>query len=218
MCPSSTPRVRSFPHPPTSRCLWRRFRRESTPSRARHSSTRTTHDVRAPRVLLCLPRRRLQGDQDPSTSVFMRRIASHRARARWSTRDRRRAIVVAVWITGARIFAARANRARCAARDGATFAVRCGICVYEYFGRVGCARGARWWRRRSRTTWDRSIDRCECECAVTDGCELYLCANRRPSLSPRRSRLTSTRNSVPTRVVVSPRSFRSVTKRTPSVK
>ena len=101
----------------------------------------------------------------------MRRIASHRARARWSTRDRRRAIVVAVWITGARIFAARANRARCAARDGATFAVRCGICVYEYSvaldaraGRGGGVGG------RGRRGIDRSID-------VNANARLLTCVN-----------------------------------------
>ncbi len=49
-------------------------------------------------------------------------------------------------------------RARCAARDATVAAARCGIYVYEYCVRVGCARGARWWRGRSRTTRIRSID------------------------------------------------------------
>jgi len=48
--------------------------------------------------------------------------------------------------------------------------------------------------------------------------ENIFSTSRSPSPSPRPSRLTSTRNSVPTRVVVNPRSSRSVMKRTPSAK
>ena len=182
-------------------------------------TTRTNNNVCAPRVLLCLPRRRLQGDEDPSTSLCNARRVRVRVRVACAG-----VVVVArmraVWITARARVSLRGSRefirARCAARDAMFAAARCGIYVYEYHGRVGCARGGV--GGRARCGFDRS--RMRAQCAVTDECVncIFARARRRPSLSPRRSRLTSTRNSVPTRVVVSPRSSRSVTKRTPSVK
>jgi hypothetical protein len=88
--------------------------------------TRTTN-VCAPRVLLCLPRRRLQGDEDPSTSLCNARRVRVRVRVRVAC-----AVVVvarmrAVWITararvslrGSREFARGARRAtRCSPRRG----------------------------------------------------------------------------------------------------
>ena len=77
--------------------------------------------------------------------------------------------------------------------------------------RGGCADTIRFSGRsfRGRPT-DRLDDR------ETDDYDFSL--DRRPSLSPRPSRLTSTRNSVPTRAVANPRSSRSAMKRTPSAK
>ena len=94
--------------------FWSRFSRAVA---SFHAHTHRTN-VCSPRVLLCLPRRRLQGDEDPSTSssLFMYRIASHRRRRRRRRRRARAPRGVCVWITGARIFARSRDIARGARR------------------------------------------------------------------------------------------------------
>ena len=183
-------------------------------------TTRTNNNVCAPRVLLCLPRRRLQGDEDPSTSLCNARRVRVRVRVACAG-----VVVVArtraVWITAriraylcearANSFARGARRAtRCSPRRGVGYMCMNIMVALDARAVARCG--------RARCGFDRS--RMRAQCAGTDECVrcIFARARRRPSLSPRRSRLTSTRNSVPTRVVVSPRSSRSVTKRTPSVK
>jgi hypothetical protein len=191
------------------------------------------YNVCPSRFLLRRPRRRLQGDQDPSAYFFERardartRGAARRRRATRANAGRARMRIVSRGRARGRAWT-RAG-ARTGARGGRNERVGMFRVVRGRGGRGG--RGARaWgggyaravdarirygfrgdlWRSfRGRPT-DRLDDR------ETDDYDFSL--DRRPSLSPRPSRLTSTRNSVPTRAVANPRSSRSAMKRTPSAK